>query len=197
MQIHGLNTRVLMSNLVWFPWCPSVSPLLDALLFLPKHTPTSPSKVGHPAPRFLLEVMAGSTSLPPEHPCRFTQVIAASPVAAFYGTETIAKLSSKNLTSTICSPAANIPPPPTSRPRTHYMATTQLSQPPSNCRLCFLLTSPCAWPFLIQLPSCLFPQFLRQHLRSPWCPSPSKHQNWKRVDPQNRTSVSGNMMWTS
>lgn len=106
LQIHDLDSHVLICNSVWFPLCSSVPPLLDAVLFLPKHMLTFPSKVSHPAPGPLLEVMADSISLPPGHQCLFTQVIATSPVD---GTGTIARLSPKNLTFTICSPAADIP----------------------------------------------------------------------------------------
>lgn len=76
----------------------------------------------------------------------------ASPVTALYGTGTIA--SSKNLTSTICSCCTHLPLLLYhTHAHTHCMATTQLSQPPSNHRLCFLFPPPCAWPFLVQLPS--------------------------------------------
>ena len=146
MRIQGLNSPVYIFNLVWFPWHSSVSPLLDALLLLSKHICSSFSNVNHPVPcpfcwgycRFCLSA--------PEHSCHFTQVI-ASPVTALYGTGTIASSKKWHLLS---APAADISPSCYITPmHTHCMATTQLSEPPSNCRLCFLFPPPCATALLV------------------------------------------------
>ena len=144
MQIQGLNSPVYIFNLVWFPWHPSVSPLLDALLLLSKHMCSSFSNVNHPVPcpfcwgysRFCLSA--------PEHPCHFTQVI-ASPVTALYGTGTIASSKKWHLLS---APAADI------SPSCYVTPCTHTAWPPPNYpnRPVTADSAACSHP-LVQLPS--------------------------------------------
>ena len=121
------------------------------------------------------EVIVGSASLPLS-----THVISlASPVTALYGTGTIA--SSKNLTSTICSWCTHLPLLLYhTHAHTHCMATTQLSQPPSNRRLCFLFPPPCAWSFLVQLPSLFISSIPRSAFKKSIVPITKQTSEFKK-----------------